>query len=237
MNFIKNTLDGKTDELTHKQFRRFGKGVFVKKALVHVKKGKEGYNIRTTFEYLDGILLYLSENFKGELEISGTIVGSGDLEGKAKIFGITGEKKNVMGVKKLVLNPTKINASKLKDMLNDFKDEFLLLSVKGKDFEMISKEGLPKPGKTEKENAHDKIDFCKITTNDADLVKELLFDVDKDFKLAIARHVFEINDFEIPKQYENDGALARMHGLRKGVIKRELEIDGVKSSRDYEFKA
>lgn len=236
MNFIKNAIDGKTDELTHKQFRRFGKGVFIKKAIVQVKKSKDGFNIRTTFEYLDGILLYLSENFKGEIEISGTIVGSGDLAAKSGKFGITGEKKNVMGVKKLVLNPTKINASKLKDMLNDFKDEFLLLSVKGKDFEMISKEGLPKPGKTEKEGSDGKIDFCKLTTNDANLVKELLFDVSSDFKTAIARHDFTINGFEIPKQYENDAALARLYGLRKGIIKRELEIDGVVESKEFNFK-
>ena len=179
MNFMKNTLDGKTDELTHKQFRRFGKGVFVQKAMVQIKKSKDSFNIRTTFEYLDGILLYLANNFKGQLEVSGTIVGSSDLESKAKKFGISGEKKNVMGVKKLVLTPTKIEASKLNDILNDFKDEFLLLSAKGNNFELVSKEGLPKPGKTFKEDEKGKIDFCKIITNDSNLVKELLFDVSK----------------------------------------------------------
>lgn len=237
MNFIKNAIDGKLDELVHKQFRRFGKGVFTKKAMVQVKKSKDGFQIKTTFEYLDGILLYFAEHSKGDAEVSGTIQGASDLEAKAKKFGLTGEKKNIMGVKKLKLNAGKINVSRLKDMLNEFKDEFLLLSVKGHDFELISKEGLPKPGKADKEDAKDKIDFCKLIVKDGGLAKELLFDVDKDFKLAIARHVFEINDFEIPKQYENDDALARMHGLRKGVIKRELEIDGIKSSRDYEFKA
>lgn len=248
MNFIKNAIDGKQDEITHKQFRRFGKGVFNKKAMIQAKKTKDGFNIKTTFEYLDGILLYLAENFEGDVEVSGTIQGASDLEGKAKKFGLTGEKKNVMGVKKLKLNSAKLNASKLKDMLNEFKDEFLLLSISGKDFSMVSKEGLPKPGgKAEKDEEEggkevkDKIDFCKIECKNSEfasgLIKELLFDVNKDFKNVTVKHSFLIDGFDIPKEYANDPAKARQYALRVGTIKREVDIDGSLVNNEFKLQA
>src|SRR3989338_7354977 len=237
MNFIKNALESKDDELTHKQFRRFSKGTFEKRAMVEVRKSKGAYGIKTTFEYLDGILLYLSENFKGAVEVSGTIVGSSDLLAKACKYGLEGETKNVMGVRKLLLMPSKIDFSMIKGMIYDFKDEFLLLSLKSDNFELVSKENLPKSGKSKSEDATkpDKINFCKIKTSDAGLVKYLLFDLSGDFKHAIVEHTFIIEDFEVPKEYENDPAKARFMAKRKGNIIRRLTIDGKQEEKTYGF--
>ncbi len=239
MNFIKNAIESRYDELAHKQFRRFSKGTFEKRAMAEIRKFKGSYSIKATFEYLDGILLYLSENFKGAVEVAGTVVGSSDLLTKVRKYGLEGVSKNVMGVRKLLLTPSKIDFSRIKDMLYEFKDEFLLLSLKSDNFELISKENLPKPGKSKSEDKTkpDKIDFCKIKTSDAGLVKYLLFDFSGDFKQAIVEHTFVIEDFEVPKEYENDPAKARFMAKRKGSIIRRLTIDGKQEEKTYRFSA
>lgn len=237
MNFIKNTLDGNHDEITHKQFRRFSKGIFEKRAMFDIKISKTNCSIKTTFEYLDGILLYAGEHFNGDVEISGTIIGSSDLLGKASKFGLEGERKSAMGVKKLELIPAKIEFSKLKDMVDEFKEEFLLLSLKSDGFELISKESLPKPGKEKREDGKDKIDFCKIKTNDTGLAKELLFDFNGNFNHAIGEHTFIIEDFELPKEHEKDPAKARLYAKRKGKLIRILNIDGKIEEKNYNFSA
>lgn len=247
MNFIKNAIDGKQDEMTHKQFRRFGKGVFNKKGMLQIKRTKIGFSIKSSFEYLDGFLFFISENLNKEVEVSGTIQGNSDLEGKSAKFGLSGEKKNAMGVKKFKLNNGMLSSGRLKEMLVDFKDEFLLLSVSAQGMSLISKEGLPKPGKNDKDEkeggkeAKDKIDFCKIECEDNDfsrkLIKELLFDVDKDFKNAIVKHSFIIDGFDIPKEYSNDFAKSRLYAWRIGKIKRELDIDGYVTIKEFDFKA
>lgn len=239
MNFIKNAIDCKYDELTHKQFRRFSKGTFEKRAMVEIKKSKNNYNIKTTFEYLDGILLYVSGHFNGKAEISGTIIGSSDLLAKTSKFGLDGEAKNVMGVRKLQLIPSKIDFLKLKDMLHDFKDEFLLLSLKFDNFELVSKENPPKPGKSKSEDEDKpvKINFCKLKTSDIGLVKDLLFDFSGNFKQVIIDHSFIIEDFEIPKEYDDDAAKARSMAKRIGRIIRKLTIDGKLQEKTYSFSA
>jgi len=239
MNLIKNAIESKYDELAHKQFRRFSKGTFEKRAMLNIKKSKNVYSIKTTFEYLDCILLYAGEHFKGDVEVSGTITGSSDLLLKAKKYNLDGEPRSAMGAKKLQLFPAKISFSELKEMLYDFKDEFLLLSLKSSDLELISKENLPKHGKSKGEDSEkpDKIDFCKLKTTDAGLVKELLFDVNDIFKQAIVEHTFIIEDFEIPKEYENDATKARLMARRKGKIIRKLAIDGKLQEKTYSFSA
>jgi|SRR3989344_1846858 len=239
MNFIKNAIEGKVDELTHKQFRRFSKGTFDKRAMFEIKKSKSDYSIKTTFEYLDGILIYLSGHIDRTAEVSGTIIGSGDLLSKARKYGLDGEPKSAMGVKKLELIPAKIEFSKLNEMVNEFKEEFLLLSLKSSDFELISKENLPKPGKSKSEGSAkpDKINFCKIKTSDAGLVRDLLFDFNGDFRQAITEHTFLIEDFEVPKEYENDPAKARSMAKRKGRIIRKSAIDGKLQEKTYDFSA
>src|SRR3989344_2982009 len=221
MNFIKNAIEGKVDELTHKQFRRFSKGTFDKRAMFEIKKSKSDYSIKTTFEYLDGILIYLSGHIDRTAEVSGTIIGSGDLLSKARKYGLDGEPKSAMCVKKLELIPAKIEFSKLNEMVNEFKEEF------------------PKPGKSKSEGSAkpDKINFCKIKTSDAGLVRDLLFDFNGDFRQAITEHTFLIEDFEVPKEYENDPAKARSMAKRKGRIIRKSAIDGKLQEKTYDFSA
>jgi hypothetical protein len=88
---------------------------------------------------------------------------------------------------------------------------------------------LPKPGGKIKE------DFCKAVMP-AGLLNEFVWET-KDFKKAIIKHVFIINELLVPKEYENDYSQARVMAKRKGKLKRTIEFDGKKIEKEAEFVA
>ena len=59
MNFIRKIIEGKVDEATHRQFTRYGKGIYENKALIDITKTKNKVRIKTSFEFANGI--YLNE--------------------------------------------------------------------------------------------------------------------------------------------------------------------------------
>ena len=81
----------------------------------------------------------------------------------------------------------------------------------------------PKPGSVKEK-------FCTLQVEPklaAPLLDAFLFDVkERGFKKAEINHTFDIQDVVIPKEYENDYALARLHAKKKGKIKRKITLDG-----------
>ena len=65
------------------------------------------------------------------------------------------------------------------------------------------------------------------------IVKDLAFDVNKDYKRVFIKHTFEINDLEIPKEYLNDFVKARLYAIRKGKLIRQVNIDGEQVKKEY----
>ena len=108
------------------------------------------------------------------------------------------------------------------------KSEFVLLNLKFQDYFLTVKKNLPKPGKPLKNN------FCK-----AYLPLELLDKIEPvEFKKRLERnHEFVIKEIEVPKEYENDAALARLHAKRKGILIENLIVDRVEEKKEINFIA
>ena len=68
------------------------------------------------------------------------------------------------------------------------------------------------------------------------IVKDLAFDVNKDYKRVFIKHTFEINDLEIPKEYLNDFVKARLYAIRKGKLIRQVNIDGEQVKKEYDLE-
>ena len=93
----------------------------------------------------------------------------------------------------------------------------------------------PKPGSIKEK-------FCtlKVDSNlEAPVLDIFLFDCkEREFKKASIDHTFIIEDVVIPKKYQDDYALARLHAKKKGKIKRIVTFDGKEIlSKELEFEA
>jgi len=95
----------------------------------------------------------------------------------------------------------------------------------------------PKSSKNgNKDEEEPKADFCSFKTKDEKIVKDLAFDVNKDYKRVFIKHTFEINDLEIPKEYLNDFVKARLYAIRKGKLIRQVNIDGEQVKKEYDLE-
>ena len=129
----------------------------------------------------------------------------------------------------------KLSPKELKDWVNKYGDEgYLLLNIEGEGITIKTSQKLHNP----KGKFNEK--FCTATVSGPlkeVFVKDMLFDSNGQCKTAEIKHTFLITDIIIPKEYENDMALARIHGKRKGTVIRDVIVDGKATQSKKEFLA
>lgn len=236
--FINKLFEGEWDELVHVQFSKFSRGEFKNKAVVVCKAQAKGvYRIATTPEYGNEFVRYLAEKLgSNSAKIDGVIITTLDLEGELDYD----EKKNAMGIKKYILK-REMSGDKLVELLDKFPKCFFGLSFSVGNTELKIKPKAPKSSKpSSKGDSGPKVDFCKIKTDDKELVNGLLFDV-SDFKEVEADHTFMIEEIiisdELKKEAGNDFKMIKEEAKRKGKIIRSLKIDGEKKVNEVEVEA
>ncbi len=218
MNHIKNIYNKKTDEFTHNKFVRFSCGTF-EREIIYIKIGGKNIAIQAGFEYLDSMFDLFAKLVKANVELKGVIVSKIDIQKDLEDFGIEIKKK--FG-KKYTIEAV-LDSNKFKEFVDKFNQYSLLLKLKSGDYVLNVKKSIPKPGKV-----LEKFLTAKFPKTDLKvLVDEFLFDTKPDkFKKAEIKHTYVIDNIEIPKQYENDPAMARLKAIRKGKIIREINLDG-----------
>ncbi len=220
MNFIQKIFEDKIDDLVKKQFIRFSKGQF-ERALITIKKSKE-LKIKTSYEFSNDLVNLIAQNSKEKLQVKGKIISFKDLEPKIEVKYQKKGKQFISDVN------TTIEPEQLKQLYENFKDQYLLLTIKSKDFSLITKTAIPKPGKEPKD------DFCKLTLP-LKYINEFLFDITQDFKEAKIKHIYVIEDITIPKEYQNNFELGRLNAKRKGKIIREITLDGKTTKKEKQI--
>ena len=221
MIFIKKALTEKADEDVHRQFARYGKGVYENKALLTIKKGKN-LAVKSSFEFANDFVKLIAENAKNEISVSGIILMFKEF--KFREFEISKRGK----VYKCNVD-FKCTGGDLLKICEEFKDGWLLLNLKNEGYSLKCKNSLPKPGGRLKD------DFCSAGF-DIKLIDEFAWDV-KNFNHLIIKHKYEIKEIEIPKEYANDFVKARYFSKRKGKMSREVDADGKVNVSEKEFIA
>ena len=242
--FIKKIFNGKTekDSLVHSQFQKFSKGEFGSKAMVVAKQQAGGrYSISTTAEYAKGLVMNLAEKLGDEKTlVTGALISTLDLEG----FEYK-EKKSAIGIKKYLIE-SEMSGNEILELCNKLEKAFFGLSFKVGDAELKIKPKSPKSakgaGSKKKEGEKLKADFCKLKTDDKEIVDNLIFDSEaENFKSIEITHDFIIEDIvvseELKKEAGNDFARIREEATRKGKIIRKLNIDGKDVVKESEFEA
>lgn len=220
MNFIKKIFSGLADESAHKQFVRFGKGEYRRRALLSIRKTK-GIKIKSSFEFANDFVNFVSE--LGEASFNGNIWS------KEELPGLLGKKKEG----KITYEVDGLTSKQVKEISP--KVYYFLLNADGPGIKLRIKSKLPKPGKGE-----DKVDdkFCQLEIDEKyySKVKDDFFWDLPDFKKGTIEHTFVIKDIILPKG-ETDYAKIRELAKRKGKIVRIADIDGKEVKKEIDFEA
>lgn len=228
--FINKLCSGKTDELAHLQFEKYSRGIFTNKAIVQCKKSKENYSFVTTSEYASEFVRACAEELGSKkANVTGVIVSTKELPSNIKYEGIS----QFMGVKKYSIS-SEMDGNEIISICDSVPRAFIALSFSTGKSDLKIKPKAPKSAKPG--NSDDvKVDFCKLKTTNPEFAKKLLFDV-SEFKTVDARHDFNIDDIEIPKD-EKDPVKMREKAIRKGKIIRKVKVDGKETKKEFSFAA
>ena len=79
MNFIHKLFLDKSDEETHRQFKRYGKGDYENKALIDITRSKKDVKIKTSFEFAEEFAKILANDLKGKAKVTGVVITTKDI--------------------------------------------------------------------------------------------------------------------------------------------------------------
>ncbi len=229
---IQKIFEGVFDEEGHSDFLKFGKGEFKNKYLVDAKRQADKWNVKTGAEFANFLVQRCLEKIEDEkIAVRGAIISTFDLSGEVD-FDIV-KKKNFQGVRQLVVD-TEMEPKKILGLMEKYPRVFFALSFKTDNLELKIKPKAPKTAKAKKNEDGIKVDFCALKTKDADLVKELFFDVGLDWKEARVNHLIKIDDIIYPKNIPPEEM--REKSKRKGILVREIVVDGKEVVREMDFE-
>lgn len=233
MNFIRKIAEGKSDEWVKRQFTRYGMGTYEQKAVLQITKGKNKASISSSFEFAPDFAYILSNTIKTKTHVTGGIITTQKLT-EADAGCTFAGMKQFAGVKTYLLN-TELTKAQIQDLFKKFPSALILLSFKTESGELKTKVKNPKSAKpTTKESEElPKADFCSFKTEDMSIIDDFAFDIAKDFSKVFIFHTFIIEKLDIPKEYEKDFALARLHAIRKGKLIREIHLGEKKIGKEY----
>ncbi len=232
-NTIKKIFSGKTDEEVHSEFLKFSRGIFENRYLLEGKKQKDRWSVKTSSEFANFLVRRYLEKISGKVKMTGAIICTFSLQGKIEYERV----KQFAGVKQHLIN-AEIEAAKIISLMNEFPRAFYALSFSTSDGELKIKAKAPKsakPGTKTKDDEGPRADFCSIKTSDASLVSDLFFDFPNFNEIAV-KHTLDINEIEIPKGVA-DPVQMREKSIRKGTVKRLVEVDGRKEMKEISFVA
>lgn len=230
--FIKKIFEDEIDDSVHQQFQKFSRGTFKNKALINAKHSKGRYSISTTSEYANELVRTFADKLgASKTNVTGVVVSTSDLEGKLDYK----TKKQFMGIKQYIID-AEISGDGIIKLCEEFPDCFMGLSFKIGTGELKIKPKAPKSAKpSNKAGEKPKVDFCKIKTEDKEIVNSLIFETN-DFKFAEIEHDFVIDDLEIPAGVTDLNEM-RKQTKRKGKIVRRINIDDKIRIEEKDFVA
>ncbi|MFH1521370.1 MAG: hypothetical protein ABIF18_00255 [archaeon] len=231
---IKKIFDDISDEEVHLAFLRFGRGQYKNKYLLQGKRQAKNWAIKTSAEYTNFLVRSCLEKITGQVAIKGIIVSTLDLKDEIE-FEIK-KVSNFQGVRRYIID-TETEPSKVLGLMNKYPKIFFALSFNGDGFVLKVKAKAPKSAKPGKDDEKPVADFCSLKTGDKTIIDELFFGVG-DFQEASIRHDIDVTGIVYPANIENlKPTEIRELAKRKGVIKRNVEADGIEKTSEAEFVA
>lgn len=220
--FVQLATENSTDPLVHGRFTRFSVGDFPREPIL-IAQTKKNLKIQTGYEYANDLSTIACSLLGDAAQITGEAVlvaaksdPSADIESAGFTIKANRGKKYTLAFD--------LSAKELKIAIQTLGTYAFLFTKFNCDpsVKLKMKSSPPKPGSLKEK-------FCTLQV-DANLKDQILdaflFDIkEREFKKAEIHHTFLIEDVVIPKEYENDFALARLHAKKKGKIERKIFFD------------
>jgi len=232
---IKKIFEDIFDEEVHADFLKFGRGEFKDRYLIEAKKQKDKIVIKTSAEFANFLVKKCLQGAEEKIAMKGIIVSTMDLRDEIGFEII--KQKNFQGIRQLVID-TEISPQEILNFMEKYPRIFFALSFKINNYELKIKAKPPKSAKPGKKSGDGpKANFCSLKTNDLEIVNELLFDVPNNWKEVKINHVLKIEEILYPNDLkEMKPEEIREQSKRKGVLVRNLEVDGSNSVKEKDFE-
>ncbi|MCX5704234.1 MAG: hypothetical protein NT066_07085 [Candidatus Omnitrophica bacterium] len=217
--FIKKVFASKIDGEAHRQFVRFGKGIYTNRAAIRLVVG-EKIKLRGGSEFANDFVNFVSE-IGGKF--TGIILSKEPLD-------LSGKKKGEI----FQYDVVDLDAGKIKEI----KDlaRAMLLDASAPGIELKMKKKLPKPGKGGSSKIDDKFCMLEADAKYLSAIKQAFFWDVQECKKASATHDYKIDDIIMPPG-EKDFVKIRLMSKRKGKITRKLVTDGVEKIQEQNLEA
>jgi len=229
---IKKIFSGAFDNEVHSDFLKFGKGEYRDKYLIDGKKQADKWVIKTGPEFANYLVRLGLEKANGNVKATGVIVSTMQMD-----VPISKGLKQFMDIKQYKIDG-ETEASKILDLMKKYPRAFFALSFSLPDYELKIKAKAPKSAKPST-NAEKKAkaEFCSLKTTDEKIIKELFFDASFIKEISI-KHTIKIDQIVYPKDFAKmKPEEVREQSKRKGVIIRNIIIDGKLESHEANFEA
>ncbi|MHA1672405.1 MAG: hypothetical protein ACTSYI_02145 [Promethearchaeota archaeon] len=240
----------------HKHFTRYSKGAF-EGPVFKVSRTKSKINLWSSHEYEDILLRFaLQQCPDDEIKVTGKLLGASNftplmehlnfskawfpLKSKGKTENYTTEFKTAETVDKQKMVDLAIKGTPYVYVLLTFTstDKSVSLKIKKK---------APRPSSKNPEEAAiaNKLKFASLKLNyDEEVLNAILNEVFPDFldeipkvwKSITLQNIYNITDLEMPKKKMSSRKF-RLHTLRKGSLKRIIDIDKEIYKNEVEFTA
>ena len=229
---IKKIFDGVLDDEVHVAFLKFGKGEYRDRYLLEGKRQAKKWAVKAGSEYVNFLVRRCLERVDGSVAVKGIIISTLDLRDEIG-FDVV-KVGNFHGIRKNVIDSV-VAASEILELMDKFPKVFFALSFSGDGFVLKIKAKAPKNAKPGKGGEKSVADFCSLKTEDGKIVDELFFGVG-DFREVSVSYTIEVNDIVYPTNVDElKPTEVRELAKRKGVVVRNVDVDGVVKTSRAEF--
>lgn len=236
MNFLSSLISGKKDEKAHSVMNRYGRGTFDGPA-AEGSVTTRSLKISGSYLYVPILAEVLANKAETDLKISGNIISQDDIQERIEDHGVeVSDVRKWRGYRYKISG--ELSPEDFMDLHSDLWDVAVLTKAKTKGFSLSPKSSVPKPKKFSDPS------FCKLRMPLSDDNKIEAFKAvapgaePQTFEELSVSHLFEINDLVIPEELKGQPAsVIRVKAKRKGVITREITVDGQRTEESFNFVA
>lgn len=246
--FLTKLLEGNVDGDVHRKMVKYSKGIFPGPRLKADLRGKT-LRLYGDFEYESLIGSFFLWNSNEEsFQVDGKVFSREDKSDVLEDLGAVATVKKSKRLYEARFKQANMSGDNLRKLYIDLDGCFLLLSAKppsGKG-RLTTKTKIPKPSLDESKQ---KPSFCSavIPVFDTNDVLERLIrlgapdfrnDANIPFSSFELKNRYEISDIVLPEiRDELSAGEIRLKALRKGILRRNLEIDGRMVEKEFSFMA
>jgi hypothetical protein len=236
MNLLAGLIQGQVDERIHSLMTRYGRGTFQGPASESQVSGKRLVT-SGSYMYVPTLGQLLATTCQEDLAVKGLIISKADITEEIEEHGL-----DVLDAKKRGGFKFRVEGdlppAALLDVYEDFWDVAVLLKARAPKMSLSTGSSVPKPKKASDPT------FAKLTLPATEETRASTLEAlapgfgARSFENLSVRHTIRIDELIIPGEATGKPAsVLRMAAKRRGVLERQVTLDGEETEEEFEIMA